>query len=112
MRDDVSLGQKRKTETGKLLADCGKKRDNDDPARVQAVAATILQEHEKAPRRRSEFAQWGPFTCEKLGPWGLSSLTSREVDGVSDEAGRASFCSSDAALRSRDVLFVPSAIAR
>ena len=46
-RDDVSLGQKRKTETGKLLAHCGKKRDNDDPAREQAVAATTFQEPRK-----------------------------------------------------------------
>ena len=35
-------GQSRETETGLLLAVCGKNRNHDDPARVPAVAATTL----------------------------------------------------------------------
>ena len=85
-RDDVHLGQNRETETGLMFADCGKKRDNDDPARVPAVAATTLQEpDEKAPRRHSEFAQRGPwvaFPCAQRGPWAPSPFLRAQAGPV------------------------------
>ena len=75
--------------------------------KVQAIAATTLKEHEKAPRRHSVFAQRGPWVQSsflRAEQWSGSLTTS--------EAGRAGFWSGGAAPRSRDVLFVPSAIAR
>ena len=100
------------------------RRDGCLPTVGRTVTTTILLVYQQLPQQpcRSLKRRHDAFQCLRSGVLGTPSLVrsplplyrNREVDGslTTSEAGRAGFWSGGAAPRSRDVLFVPSAIAR